>query len=79
MSFNPQNANFELVFRSNTDVQQPTLIYLNEEWWYPNGYTVDITPAIAVTWTSPETNRISVSFTEAAENGSVIQINITPA
>jgi hypothetical protein len=77
MLFDPASAGFQMTFTANTAIQQPTLIYLNEAMWYPNGYTVAISPSGAATWTSPETNRISVSFSSQAKNGAKISITIT--
>ena len=40
-SFNPDNGNFTLVFSASISLApQPTIIYLNEKFYYPNGYNV---------------------------------------
>lgn len=40
-SFNPGNGSFTLVFAASISLApQPTIIYLNEKFYYPNGYNV---------------------------------------
>jgi hypothetical protein len=38
MHFNTTNANFKTTFRVNTDIKEPTIIYSNQEYWYPQLY-----------------------------------------
>ena len=35
---------FELEFEMDTAIQAPTIIYVNEQYWYPNGYNLSLTP-----------------------------------
>ena len=40
-SFDPESSDFSLVYSANvTLASYPTVIYLNEKFYYPNGYTV---------------------------------------
>lgn len=40
-SFNPENGDFSVVFAASASLApQPTIIYLNEKFYYPNGYNV---------------------------------------
>ena len=38
MHFETSNANFTAIYTINTDIDAPTIIYLNKQYWYPNGY-----------------------------------------
>ncbi|XP_065910588.1 endoglycoceramidase-like isoform X2 [Dysidea avara] len=44
-SFNPLNSDFALGYYADINIDQPTVIYLNEKFYYPNGYRVTMTPA----------------------------------
>merc|ERR1712084_59722 len=43
MSFDPQSGKFELEFNA-TLLNAPTVIYLNEDLHYPNGYSIAVSP-----------------------------------
>ena len=38
--FDPNTSNFQLTYRANVEIQQPTIIFLNEKLYYPNGYNI---------------------------------------
>ena len=38
--FDPDTSDFQLVYHANIDIQQPTIIFLNEKLYYPNGYNI---------------------------------------
>lgn len=42
--FDPDTGDFQLTYHANVDIQQPTIIFLNENLYYPNGYDISINP-----------------------------------
>lgn len=78
MLFAPDTALFRLQFIINTDIPQPTVIYLNEEFNYPQGLNIVIRPDNALSWTSPEKNYYEFLPTSTIKNGTTILIEITP-
>lgn len=78
MAFDPTTANFVLNYKVNTKANKPTEIYLNKKWFYANGYQVKINPDNAATWKELALNRISVTHSGQVQNGSLLQVIITP-
>jgi len=60
MQFDPSSAYFVLTYKTNNRAKGPTEIYLNQEFWYPDGFQVSIVPPQAASWTQSEYNRIRV-------------------
>jgi len=60
MSFEPSDSSFRLVYLIDPTAKAPTEIYLNEEYYYPNGFTVTITPSNAAVWKQVAKNHIEV-------------------
>lgn len=75
--FDPYSARFQFVFTVNTDINQPTIIYINEELNYPHGADIIVTPANSLTWNSTSLNYYEFTTTSAATNGTSINILIT--
>ena len=40
MDFNPKNGNFTGQIQLNTDIKKPTIIYVNEKFYYSSGEVV---------------------------------------
>ncbi|CAF2959971.1 unnamed protein product [Rotaria sp. Silwood2] len=78
MYFEPISCNFVLYFTVNTNIQQPTIIYINEDLNYPNGNVIKVSPADSLTWTSTSRNYYEFSITASTKNGTTINIQITP-
>lgn len=38
--FDPDTGDFQLTYHANVDIQQPTIIFLNENLYYLNGYDI---------------------------------------
>jgi endoglycosylceramidase len=76
-SFDSASSRFTLTYTLNTAISAPTEIYLNEAWYYANGYAVVITPSTAVSWSSPQKNRIYLTPSSAAQNGVSVTVTIT--
>ncbi|CAF5191938.1 unnamed protein product [Rotaria magnacalcarata] len=77
MYFEPISADFQLDFKINTAIQQPTIIYINEDLNYPNGNNIKVTPANSLTWTSTSRNYYEFATTSSTKNGTAITIEIT--
>jgi endoglycosylceramidase len=75
MSFDTKSANFTLQYSPNPSISQPTLIYLNQQWYYPNGFYVAITPS-TVTWKQIETNRIAVVHPSSISPSVTVSVKI---
>jgi len=76
MAFFPDTSLFRYIYAINTSITMPTEIYLNEAWYYPNGYTVNVSPANALTWTSPRRNLLYFKPTASAADGTRVLITI---
>ncbi len=60
MSFNSTTKEFNLVYTILPNCAMPTEIYLNEQIHYPQGFTVNISPANAARWEQPEKNYLAI-------------------
>lgn len=76
-TFDPSSSKFEFSYILNTNIASPTEIYLNEAWYYANGYKVSITPASLASWSSPSKNIIYIKPSSSAPNGATITVLIT--
>jgi endoglycosylceramidase len=74
--FDPKTSHFELVFNANNSISEPTEIYLNEEFYYPNGFNVKIEPENSAAWSSPKQNYVFVTFTQNTNQGQQLTITI---
>jgi len=83
MNFNSDTSAFAGAWTVNTDIKAPTVVYLNSEYWYPNGYTYTLSvngakPAskqYTVDATDPQ--RLSITFTDKALQGKVVALSVT--
>jgi endoglycosylceramidase len=78
MIFNPTTARFQLVFTINTDIHQPTIIYINEELNYPQGCDIKVSPVNSLTWNSSNRNYYEFIPGTSTKNDTAITILITP-
>ncbi|CAF3794333.1 unnamed protein product [Adineta steineri] len=78
MSFDSISFNFQLTFDINTNIQQPTIIYINENLNYPHGNNIDVSPVNSLTWTSTNRNYYEFLPTTSTKNSTMITIKITP-
>ncbi|CAF0742966.1 unnamed protein product [Adineta ricciae] len=78
MMFDPKTAVFQLTFIINTDIHQPTVVYINEDLNYPQGNNIDVSPASSLTWTSPTRNYYEFLPATSTKNGTSIVIKIVP-
>eukprot|EP01130_Rhizamoeba_saxonica_P007725 TRINITY_DN3133_c0_g1_i2.p1 TRINITY_DN3133_c0_g1~~TRINITY_DN3133_c0_g1_i2.p1 ORF type:complete len:515 (-),score=85.88 TRINITY_DN3133_c0_g1_i2:469-2013(-) len=76
MDFDVKSGKFFMEYELDKEIKQPTEIYLNEKWHYPNGFTVNISPPHFATWSKTETNRIHINLTPQAISKSLITITI---
>lgn len=77
MIFDATTARFQLVFNVNTGIRQPTIVYINEELNYPQGFDIQVTPANSLTWNSTSPNYYQFFSSVSVNNGTSITINIT--
>eukprot|EP01114_Cavostelium_apophysatum_P023075 TRINITY_DN8580_c0_g1_i1.p1 TRINITY_DN8580_c0_g1~~TRINITY_DN8580_c0_g1_i1.p1 ORF type:complete len:268 (-),score=43.04 TRINITY_DN8580_c0_g1_i1:53-856(-) len=77
VQFDPWTSKFELVYVMNTNIDAPTVIYLNEGWYYPNGFDVNLTPSSYANWTSPSNNTIFITANSGTANGVTLTVEIT--
>lgn len=84
MTFDSKTAFFSSKYTVNTSIAAPTVVYLNTEYWYPDGYTYTLTangvkPASKqYTVDSTDPQRLSITVTDKALQGNVINIEVTP-
>lgn len=75
MHFDTKSAAFQLRYNINPQISKPTEIYLNQKWWYPNGFNVTIAPS-SLTWKLYETNRLAVSHPASIAAGTLVSVSI---
>jgi endoglycosylceramidase len=78
MQFDPSSAYFVLTYKTNNRAKGPTEIYLNQEFWYPDGFQVSIVPPQAASWTQSEYNRIRVIRAPNIPSGQQITVIVKP-
>ena len=78
MVFEPTTSHFQLVFNINTDIHQPTIIYINEELNYPQGCNINVSPVNSLTWNSTNRNYYEFILGTSTKNETTITILITP-
>jgi len=76
MSFDPETSNFILTYQINPSIEGPTEIYINEDFYYSNGFGVSITPSNAATWKRTKKNHVEVYATKEVVKGQTVTINI---
>jgi hypothetical protein len=76
MSFDPISARFQLAFNVNTAIQQPTIIYINEELNYPHGCVINVSPANSLAWNSTNRNYYEFLPTTSTKNDTIVTILI---
>ncbi len=75
-SMNFDEGKFQLIFHSFPDSSVPTEIYLNQELWYPNGFSVKISPENSLVWNQVEENYLEFWNKNSVQE--LITIDITP-
>lgn len=76
-AFDPTTSTFKFSFIINTNITSPTEIYLNQAWYYPNGYKVAINPPEFARWESPSKNMVYILPTSTTPSGATISVVIT--
>jgi len=79
MHFDNETSRFELRMNVNTEITEPTVIYLSETYYYPHGIEVQLLPSGIAKWTKTEVNRVEVSLEASASNGQELLIVIVPS
>lgn len=85
MRFNETTGAFTLSYRYNANIpaNKPTVIYLNREWYYPQGVQVYTAPG-TLPWrfqgtSAPDANYLDVSHPASLPSGTLVSIQIFPA
>lgn len=73
-SFDPQTSTYRLTYIPSNNCKLPTVIYLNEDRYYPNGYKVEIVPNLAGKWIRLKKNIVHIITSDNA-NSHVIQLD----
>lgn len=83
MNFNSATSAFAASYTVDTGIAAPTVVYLNTEYWYPNGYTYTLAangskPASKqYTVDSTDPQRLSITFTDKKLSKAVVTITVT--
>jgi hypothetical protein len=77
MFFDPISSRFQLDFLVNTNIQQPTIVFINEDLNYPHGYDIHVSPVDSLTWNSTTRNYYEFSTITSTKNNTMITILIT--
>jgi len=65
-----------LIYNINTNIKQPTIIFTSKEYWYPNGYFININPNSIVNYIV-NGNYIEIYNTNNNKNnGQTVTVNI---
>jgi endoglycosylceramidase len=79
MAFNNETCVFALVYNIKTSCTLPTVIYINQQWNYPNGFTVSISPSSAASWKLVQANTINIYQNPTVPDGTQLTVVISPA
>jgi len=85
--FNSNTSALTATYTVNTDIAAPTVVYLNTEYWYPDGYGYDIVANGALvsskqyTVDATDPQRLSITITDKAlaKAKITITVNAKPA
>ena len=86
MQFNTESSNFESSFDVNTSIQQPSVLYYNSQYWYPNGfnivlynsYELPLTEGRDYTLDISQPNYLKFTIINSSLNGQSVTIQLTP-
>jgi len=67
---------YKLAFKLSTRCKLPTIIYLNEDVHYPNGYIVQLTPGNIAKWMQYKRNYIHVYTAGNAKDNEIVELTI---
>ncbi|KAJ3444958.1 hypothetical protein M0812_10820 [Anaeramoeba flamelloides] len=76
MFFNPLNSAFSFSWKLDTSITKPTVIFLNEKYYYPNGFNVRYNIQ-GCSYNQSETNYIEILVPSSTPNETLITITIT--
>eukprot|EP01094_Clydonella_sp_ATCC50884_P014736 TRINITY_DN2523_c2_g1_i1.p1 TRINITY_DN2523_c2_g1~~TRINITY_DN2523_c2_g1_i1.p1 ORF type:complete len:564 (-),score=118.85 TRINITY_DN2523_c2_g1_i1:864-2555(-) len=78
LSFSAASGEMSYKYALNKTISAPTVIYANAELYYPQGWSVDISPHGAASWAVEGVNRILVRPDSSTPDGEVITIVVSP-
>lgn len=82
MKFTDETSDFRASFIANTTISQPTVAYLNSQYWYPTGYTLQVSTirgqvlkeGVDYTLDKSQANYAKVLLTNTKLNGQTVYI-----
>jgi endoglycosylceramidase len=74
--FNSTTRNAELKYTSNPNCELPTVIFVSEDWIYPDGFSVSVNSSKEVSWEYSKPNHIIVTATGSEPVN--VTVSITP-
>eukprot|EP01084_Bolivina_argentea_P286859 492156_1 len=80
MKFDWRNGgNYRLMYEVNTDISKPTIIYTNLEYWYPNGFNLNVMPNSDIVTYKINGNYVEIyNSNDNKYNGQNVTVTITP-
>mmetsp|Transcript_43518 Transcript_43518/g.137662 ORF Transcript_43518/g.137662 Transcript_43518/m.137662 type:complete len:145 (+) Transcript_43518:1549-1983(+) len=70
------SARLELIYWPDLNVSSPSLIYVSEEFYFPKGLDVQISPKMATRWVRSEENYIEIHHIRKVD---LVRVVIQPA
>jgi len=82
-AFDTETAGLIANWTLDANVDAPTVLYLNSEYWYPNGYTYTVSvdgtdaPTTAYTVDATDKQRLAIQFTEPSYDQKTVSVTVT--
>ena len=82
-AFDTETAGLIANWTLDANVSAPTVLYLNSEYWYPNGYTYTVSvdgtdaPTTAYTVDATDKQRLAIQFTEPSYDQKTVSVTVT--
>jgi hypothetical protein len=76
IEFFPESSQFNMRFKLNKKIQAPTEIFFNPTIFYPNGFSLSVTPA-GFTYSMVSTHVIRIDATNPVPDGVEVVVTLT--
>eukprot|EP00005_Dracoamoeba_jomungandri_P000139 CAMPEP_0174253230 /NCGR_PEP_ID=MMETSP0439-20130205/2606_1 /TAXON_ID=0 /ORGANISM="Stereomyxa ramosa, Strain Chinc5" /LENGTH=525 /DNA_ID=CAMNT_0015334145 /DNA_START=19 /DNA_END=1596 /DNA_ORIENTATION=- len=73
-SFDTDTSLYRLSFSLDPSISAPTVVYINEQYYYPNGFSVTTQPPGSLSYSQPATNFL---YFVSSGNSAVLNVTIT--
>jgi hypothetical protein len=74
-NFDMKTSNFSATFEVNSSINAPTVVYLNQKYYYPEGF--NYTLSVPADFDLSDSRYIKFQITDPTTNGSQVSIKIT--